>query len=1057
MLMQFRRVSLSLLLGCVGLSLWAQPRLSPTPALAAGQPPGVPATSPKHCDEVRGGFTNCRPNLVEGNELNRPHSVAVDPATGAVYVADTLNNRVLGWRVSAAVINGARADIVIGQRDLLSVSAGGPGTSLQNGLSQPTAVAVDPEGNVFVADAGNNRILRFPRPFLQPEELKLADLVIGQPGLNSKTPNTGGRSAKSISTVSGSAALRTALAFDSAGNLWFTDAGNHRVLRYPKSAIGPGAAHQPDADLVLGQVDFQSAVRPGKNTTGRTTRTGLSLPSALAFDAGGRLFVADELLRVLVYAPPLATAMPASRLLGIVVVAQGEPVPPVINARSTGLIVGSSWLPAEGLFTLGSAVFVVDTPAHRILRFAPYEEWPEETSTAVSPAAVEVIGQNSLESAAPVVHRGRAEPGPDTLLDPIGVAVGADGKVYVADAGNSRVLAFQDLRNVPGVMAAAQTVLGQPGFPNRAPNRIEGKEFYFTGGLTGGLTAAGLAIDRNADPPHLYVADTNNHRVLCFRDARRVRSGSFADLVIGQPDGFRALANYPTNNASTPVQTGLVFPVGLAVDAGGNLYVADYGNGRVVRFPRPFDQPPGLPQADLVLGQLNFTSKVTDATSRTMAGPWGLHFSVEGDLLVSDALHHRVLLFERPFESGEPAVRVFGQPDFSSAGAGSEPNQVNGPLGVSADSTNHLYVADNGNNRVLVFPDYRNEPGAPRASVVLSGLRNPWDVFVSPWTDQAWVADTNNSRIVRYRRFEQLLLGNTAPEPDPLLGSALALAEDGFGNLFLADALNRVAAHFPLLAVANGANFLPRDLPANPDQVQVPGRIAPGMIASLFFLEPRPIELQVNTDPVRLPKELGDVRVLVDGDPSPLYFVSSGQINFLVPNGAPTSGFVEITAVRASSGQTLASARVSVDVAFPGFFTRPEGGVGQIAAVNATGKNQGKINNAQNPIGPGDYISLFATGAGPIPGAPPDGERPPPGMLVSTPVQPQVLINGAPAEVQFSGLSPEFPGLWQINVKVPAAVLDGDMIVVMLMRDRISGDPDLPPGKKIVTTIAVKR
>src|SRR3989442_1716359 len=77
---------------------------------------------------------------------------------------------------------------------------------------------------------------------------------------------------------------------------------------------------------------------------------------------------------------------------------------------------------------------------------------------------------------------------------------------------------------------------------------------------------------------------------------------------------------------------GLYNPVGIVVDSAGNLFVADAGNGRVLRFPKPFDQPrPNFPSADLVLGQSSFTAtKVVDPTQRTMRSPYGLAFTSDG-------------------------------------------------------------------------------------------------------------------------------------------------------------------------------------------------------------------------------------------------------------------------------------------------------------------------------------------------------------------------------------------------------------------------------------------
>src|SRR5262249_29106381 len=154
-----------------------------------------------------------------------------------------------------------------------------------------------------------------------------------------------------------------------------------------------------------------------------------------------------------------------------------------------------------------------------------------------------------------------------------------------------------------------------------------------------------------------------------------------------------------------PNEKGLYQPIGLALDSTGNLYVADSGNGRVMRFPKPFDQPqPNFPSSDLVLGQTSFTAtKIIDPTPRTMRSPYGLAFTTDGSLLVSDSALNRVVLFAgKPenFTNGMVAAKIFGQPDFGSFQSGSDSNQFNMPRHIATDSDDRLYVADSGNNRL---------------------------------------------------------------------------------------------------------------------------------------------------------------------------------------------------------------------------------------------------------------------------------------------------------------------------------------------------------------------
>ena len=174
---------------------------------------------------------------MEGREFYNPTGIALDTSVTPprIYVADTVNNRILAWKDAVGFTNGKLADLVIGQRDFYSTGANGPGRSLSTGFSAPTGLAVD-QGDLYVADSGNNRILRFRKPFATPPDQLTPDLCIGQPSFNTNNPNYPlGQAAtptdKGIALNIGNGSVFTgAITFDTQHNLWFTDAGNNRVL-----------------------------------------------------------------------------------------------------------------------------------------------------------------------------------------------------------------------------------------------------------------------------------------------------------------------------------------------------------------------------------------------------------------------------------------------------------------------------------------------------------------------------------------------------------------------------------------------------------------------------------------------------------------------------------------------------------------------------------------------------------------------------------------------------------------------------------------------------------
>ena len=300
----------------------SRPRFAPAADLALGQ------INLSYDTVNLGGFT----------ALSEPQRSVVD-GSGHLFVADSGNNRVLGWRNVDAVQNGGAADIVIGQPDAFSTSC----VVSQTGLCGPIGVAVDSHGNLYVTDGQNNRVLEYAAPFSsgivagQP-----ASNVFGQGGEFKRCTCSDGYRAGGRCGLGGSSAVATpanapqnpapsascmclpnGVAFDSEDNLYVSDGGNNRVLIFlnPREKNAAKGSGDNTADVVVGQSDFRHNYGNDRHASRSASAASLCRPTGLTVDGFGNLYIADfDNSRVLEYDTPLKrntkANIPATRVFG---------------------------------------------------------------------------------------------------------------------------------------------------------------------------------------------------------------------------------------------------------------------------------------------------------------------------------------------------------------------------------------------------------------------------------------------------------------------------------------------------------------------------------------------------------------------------------------------------------------------------------------------------------------------------------------------------------------------------------------------------------------------
>ena len=707
-------------------------------------------------DRVLGqiNFINSAVNFVDAIGMDAPAGVAIDQPAGHVLVADTQNNRVLGWKSIAAFKSGGAADLVIGQPDFNSSGCNQNATApAAASLCQPIGVAVDLSHNVYVGDTLNNRVLVFADPFAALSSTNqtndfAAFAVFGQAG--SFITNASGLGANNLDGPQG-------VAVDASNNLFVADVGNNRALVFfspiPMTEVSgpPGNFGDATADVAIGQPNLVSgACNQGGGATLTTLCTAPFFGVGIAVDGGDNLYVADTKNdRALEYNGPFGYGQ-------------------TNNASADLVFEGNNLGQPSGV--------AVDSNGNFYVSSEPHNQVYEYTQ----PVALDTAELLNL-----VIGPGAQNPNAATLQFPMGLAIDAVNNLYVADQANNRVLEFNEGGSPDN--AVANGVGGQIDLSHNAPNYVD---------AVGENTPGGIAVDALSDPPyrHLYVADSTNNRVLGWNDVSSYVSAQPADMALGQPDLF----SYKCNNGVAGGDVAglgadsLCGPARMAVDQKGNLYVADSGNNRVLVYNTPFNAASGEPgagdgSADFVYGQDGvFTTRncnLDGASATSLCNPAAVALDGAGNIYIADSGNNRVLEFAKagnpPVASDALANRSYGQgavSDFSDTqcadGEGQDPSPSNhgmcNPGGVALDMSGNLFVADSSNNRVLeidaplegtqdatrVFGQAGNftasgcnqgSASAPSASTLCAPAGLMLDVLGS-----LWVADVNNDRVLEY-------------------------------------------------------------------------------------------------------------------------------------------------------------------------------------------------------------------------------------------------------------------------------------------------------------------
>lgn len=340
--------------------------------------------------------------------------------------------------------------------------------------------------------------------------------------------------------------------------------------------------------------------------------------------------------------------------------------------------------------------------------------------------------------------------------------------------------------------ASAQGVLTVT--PTRSSTTLAGNGNASYTGDNGAATSATVALPRAVAYDangNLFIADTNNHVV---REA--TPAGVITTVAGSGVEGFGG-DNGPATAAL------LDTPTGVAVDASGNVYIADSHNHRIRKVSG------GVITTIAGTGTAGFSGDGAAATAAQLALPSGIAVDATGNIYIADTNNHRI----REISNGTiTTIAGDGEELFAGDGAAATSAALDSPTGVAVSSTGTVYIADRLNQRVRSFTvggtittvagNGTLSFSGDGAAASSAALARPSGVGVDA-AGNVYIADTDNQRIRQINQQSgagtiatvagsgtQGFGGDSGPATAAILNSPRAIGVDVLGNLSISDAQN---------------------------------------------------------------------------------------------------------------------------------------------------------------------------------------------------------------------------------------------------------------------------
>lgn len=356
---------------------------------------------------------------------------------------------------------------------------------------------------------------------------------------------------------------------------------------------------------------------------------------------------------------------------------------------------------------------------------------------------------------------------------PYAVAVTSAGTVYVADQVNNRIRKITST----GIIST-----------------IAGNGTYGNGGAATAATLAnpqGVAVDAAGN---VYVADYGNNRI------RKISTTGIITNFAGSGTGI---------DGSAATAADIYHPAAVAVDASGNVYIAETGNHRVRKV-----NTSGIISSVAGTGVSGYSGDAGAATAAKLSSPYGVTVDASGNIYIADLGNNRI----RKVSGGIiTTVAGTGVAGFSGDGGAATSANINTPYGMTLDASGNMYICDYNNFRIRRVsatgtistiagtgnPLYGGDGGMATAA----DLNRPTGIAVDA-SGNIYIADNNNQRV---RKLCVLPVSGTITGPTTVvMGNNITLSTTGTGgtwsSVFTAKAT--VASSGMVHAIASGVDTI---------------------------------------------------------------------------------------------------------------------------------------------------------------------------------------------------------------------------------------------------------